>query len=51
MELKVLQDNGHSIGFLFAFLGRMKKIYSIKDYQAVQTTLEQIFNGFAKEDS
>ena len=52
MSVKILESNGKSIGFLFAFIERMKSNSSkfmINEYQAQETTLEQIFNQFAKE--
>lgn len=41
-----------SIGYLFGFIEKMKaneEKYLINEYQAQETTLEQVFNQFAKE--
>ena len=34
VQLKIIDNKGKSIGYLFSFIERMKKIYSIKDYSA-----------------
>jgi hypothetical protein len=47
-NLKV-NRNHHSIGFVFGLMEDMMQEFSIKEYQATQTTLEQIFNMFAKQ--
>lgn len=52
LSLKVTNRQLKSIGYLFAFIERMKsdtEKYVINEYQAQETTLEQIFNQFAKE--
>ena len=38
-----------SIGFLFGLLERIGEASQVSEYSASQTTLEQIFNGFATE--
>ena len=38
-----------SIGFLFGFLEEISEENEVSEYSASQTTLEQIFNGFATE--
>lgn len=42
--------NDKTIGFFFGYLQDMKDKYRMDDYSASQTTLEQIFNSFARED-
>ena len=39
-----------SVGFFFSFMEQLKEKLDIDEYSASQTTLEQIFNGFARED-
>lgn len=39
-----------SIGFVFGKVEELKREFSIKEYSVSQTTLEQIFNTFAKEN-
>jgi len=39
--------NGHSIGFVFGLMDEFKEKYSLSEYTASQTTLDQIFNMFA----
>jgi hypothetical protein len=46
-KLKVSRDN-YSIGFLFGLMEDIKEDYSISEYSVSQTSLEQIFNNFAK---
>jgi len=46
--IKVSKDN-YSIGYLFGMMEDVKHQYSISEYSVSQTTLEQIFNNFAKE--
>ena len=46
--VKVSKDN-YSIGYLFGFMEGFKTQYSISEYSVSQTTLEQIFNNFARE--
>jgi hypothetical protein len=46
--IKVSRDN-YSIGYLFGMMEDIKTSYSISEYSVSQTTLEQIFNNFAKE--
>lgn len=46
-KIKVSRDN-FSIGFLFGMMEDLKGEYDINEYQVSQTTLEQIFNNFAK---
>ena len=38
-----------TIGFLFGLLERISEASNVSEYSASQTTLEQIFNGFATE--
>ena len=38
-----------SIGFVFGMLEELKQKYSIQEYSVSQTSLEQIFNIFARE--
>jgi len=38
-----------SIGYVFGLLEDLKEQYSISEYSVIQTSLEQIFNIFAKE--
>lgn len=40
-----------SVGYFFSFMENMKDKLDIDEYSASQTTLEQIFNGFARLDS
>lgn len=47
-KIKVSKDN-FSIGYLFGMMEDVKNTYSISEYSVSQTTLEQIFNNFAKE--
>lgn len=54
LKLKVLNDKEKTIGYLFGFIERMKsdsEKFVINEYQAHETTLEQVFNQFAKERS
>ncbi len=44
----VSRDN-YSIGYLFGLMEDIKNDYDFSEYQVSQTTLEQIFNNFAKE--
>lgn len=46
--IKVSRDQ-YSIGYLFGYMEDVKMEYSISEYSVSQTTLEQIFNNFAKE--
>ncbi len=46
--IKVSRDS-YSIGYLFGYMEDIKNEYSISEYSVSQTTLEQIFNNFAKE--
>jgi ATP-binding cassette subfamily A (ABC1) protein 3 len=46
--IKVSRDN-FSIGYLFGMMEDNKIEYDISEYSVSQTTLEQIFNNFAKE--
>lgn len=45
-DFKVAKAN-HSIGWVFGFMEQIKIEFTIGEYQATQTTLEQIFNMFA----
>lgn len=45
---KVSRDN-NSIGYVFGMMEDLKRRYSIQEYSASQTTLEQIFNMFARQ--
>ena len=47
-KIKVSRDN-YSIGYLFGFMEDIKLLLSVSEYSVSQTTLEQIFNNFAKE--
>ena len=47
---KVSRD-ANSIGYVFGMMEDLKKRYSIQEYSASQTTLEQIFNMFARSAS
>lgn len=47
-KIKVSRDN-YSIGYLFGLMEDIKGEYQISEYSVSQTTLEQIFNNFAKE--
>lgn len=47
-KLKVSRDE-YSIGFLFGLMEDIQKQFDISEYSVTQTTLEQIFNMFAKE--
>uniref|UniRef100_A0A7S3JIU6 ABC transporter domain-containing protein n=2 Tax=Euplotes harpa TaxID=151035 RepID=A0A7S3JIU6_9SPIT len=38
-----------SVGYFFSFMETLKSKLDIDEYSASQTTLEQIFNGFARE--
>ncbi len=38
-----------TIGFFFGYLEDLKERYMIEEYGASQTTLEQVFNGFARQ--
>lgn len=42
------RDN-YSIGYLFGLMEDIKQEYEISEYSVTQTTLEQIFNNFARE--
>lgn len=46
--VKVSKDN-YSIGYLFGLMEDIKESFAISEYSVSQTTLEQIFNNFAKE--
>ena len=45
-KLRVLRHN-KSIGFLFKLIEELKEEHQLEDYSVSQTTLEQIFQGFA----
>ena len=47
-RVKMSRD-AHSIGFVFGLLEELKDKLSIQEYSATQTSLEQIFNIFARE--
>jgi ATP-binding cassette, subfamily A (ABC1), member 3 len=47
-KIKVSRDQ-YSIGYLFGLMEGLKASYSVSEYSVSQTTLEQIFNNFAKE--
>ena len=47
-KIKVSRDQ-YSIGYLFGLMEGLKGSYSVSEYSVSQTTLEQIFNNFAKE--
>ena len=54
LSVKIINSHDLSIGHLFGFIERMKENtekFVINENQAQQTTLEQIFNQFAKERS
>ena len=46
MRLRVERHN-KSIGFLFKLIEELKDEHQLEDYSVSQTTLEQIFQGFA----
>jgi hypothetical protein len=48
LHLKLDNPKDLSIGYLFGFLHKLKENHRVKDFDATQTTLEQIFNQFAK---
>jgi hypothetical protein len=37
-----------SVGYFFSLMEKMKEKLDVDEYSASQTTLEQIFNGFAR---
>jgi hypothetical protein len=47
-NLKVARNN-NSIGFVFGVMEELKSEFFVSEYSATQTTLEQIFNMFAKQ--
>ena len=47
LNLKIPRNN-RSIGFVFGFMEENKARCHVQEYSATQTTLEQIFNMFAK---
>jgi len=47
-KIKVSRDQ-YSIGYLFGLMEGIKASFSVSEYSVSQTTLEQIFNNFAKE--
>lgn len=46
-KVKTSRDN-YSIGFLFGMMEDLKDEFQVSEYQVSQTTLEQIFNNFAR---
>lgn len=48
MQLKIKDDRGKSIGYLYGWIEKTKSGFAISDYSATTTTLEQVFNYFAK---
>lgn len=46
-KIKTSRDN-YSIGFLFGMMEEQKDQFQVSEYQVSQTTLEQIFNNFAR---
>lgn len=53
LTVKIVDQQEKSIGYLFGFIEKMKantEKFVINEYQAQETTLEQIFNQFAKEN-
>jgi len=47
-KIKVSRDS-FSIGYLFGLMEDVKGDFQVSEYSVSQTTLEQIFNNFAKE--
>jgi ATP-binding cassette, subfamily A (ABC1), member 3 len=47
--LKLTKDD-YSIGYLFGLMEEIKESFNISEYSVSQTSLEQIFNIFARED-
>ena len=45
-----LKKNDRSEGSMFALLEEMKSKFQIKEYNCQRSSLEQIFNSFAKKD-
>jgi len=45
-----MTKDGYSIGYLFGQMEEIKDTFSISEYSVSQTSLEQIFNIFARED-
>jgi len=43
-----MQKHPKSMGFMFTYLESLKQDYFIKEYSVYQSTLEQIFDMFAK---
>lgn len=41
--------DSYSIGYLFGLMEDIKQEFEISEYSVTQTTLEQIFNNFARE--
>lgn len=49
MKLRLKNPSNKSIGFLYGYIHNLTKTLPIKEFNATNTTLEQIFNSFAKD--
>ena len=49
LTIKIPRPGNRSIGFFYGFMETMLTSHPILEYAAQQTSLEQIFNSFAKE--
>ncbi len=49
IHLRLSRDD-KSVGFLFGYVEQLKNEFNIGEYSVSETTLEQIFNTFAKEE-
>lgn len=51
VSFSIDNDMHKTIGQVFTYIESIKMELAIKDYSAMQTSLEQIFNRFAKQDN
>lgn len=49
-KFRVEKQSDKSLGFLFSAIEQMKAELNISEYALSQTSLEQIFNTFAREE-
>jgi len=48
-KFKISKEENKSLGYLFSFIERNKDALRISEYALSQSSLEQIFNDFAKK--
>ena len=48
-KLRVPKSSTKSIGYLFGMIETVKQVFNISEYGVAQTSLEEIFQTFAKQ--